>query len=68
MIAFEVLDMTCGHCVSAITRAIQAVDEDARVEIDLPRHRVLVAPARVDAATLAGAIEEAGYTPVAVAA
>ena len=66
MIAFEVQDMSCGHCVGAITRAIQAVDEDARVEVDLPRHRVRIVPGRADTATLAGAIEKAGYTPVAV--
>ena len=67
MIEFEVQDMTCGHCGGAITRAIEAVDADARVEVDLPRHRVRIVPGRADTAKLAGAIEEAGYTPVAVA-
>ena len=37
MIAFEVNDMTCGHCVSTITRALTATDKDARVQIDWPR-------------------------------
>ena len=64
MVAFEVQDMSCSHCVGAITRAIKSVDEDARVEIDLPRRRVRIVPGRADAATLARAIEEAGYTPV----
>ncbi len=68
MIAFEVQDMSCGHCVAAITRAIQAVDENARVEVDLPRHRVSIVSGCADAAMLAAAIEEAGYTPVAVSA
>ena len=68
MIDFEVQDMSCGHCVGAITRAVHAVDADARVEVDLQRHRVRIVPACADAATLAGAIEEAGYTPVAVSA
>ena len=30
MIAFEVKDMTCGHCVSAITKALKATDKDAK--------------------------------------
>ena len=64
MIAFEVHDMTCGHCVSSITKAVKALDKDAEVRIDLATHRVEVEPAQADAAQLAAAIEEAGYTPV----
>jgi copper chaperone len=64
MIAFEVNDMTCGHCVSSITKAVKALDKDAAVRIDLATHRVEVEPARADAAQLAAAIEDAGYTPV----
>ncbi len=67
MIAFDVKDMTCGHCVSTITKAVKAVDKDATVRIDLPSHRVRIEPAAADAATLGAAIEEAGYTPVPVA-
>jgi copper chaperone len=66
MIAFTVNDMTCGHCVSTVTRAITAVDAGARVTIDLPTHRVSIEPRSAGAATLAEAITEAGYTPVAV--
>lgn len=68
MIAFEVNDMTCGHCVRAITRAVQEVDPGAQVQIDLAAHRVQVEPAAADADTLKSAIEEAGYTPVAATA
>lgn len=68
MIAFEVNDMTCGHCVSAITRALKATDKDAKVQIDLVTHRVQVEPISADAAELEEAIKEAGYTPVPVAA
>lgn len=64
MIAFEVKDMTCGHCVSTITKAVGAVDRDAGVRIDLAAHRVEVEPATADAAKIRAAIEEAGYTPV----
>jgi copper chaperone len=68
MIAFEVNDMTCGHCVSTITKALKATDQDARVQIDLATHRVQVEPASADAEEIAEAIREAGYTPVAVPA
>lgn len=68
MIAFEVNDMTCGHCVSTITQALKATDRDAQVQIDLARHRVQVQPAAANAAVLAQAIREAGYTPVPVEA
>ena len=60
---YEVNDMTCGHCVRAITTAVKDVAPDAGVDIDLSTHRV-----RVDGVSDAGKIEEAireaGYTPV----
>ena len=64
MIAFEVNDMSCGHCVRAITEAVKAADSRADVHIDLARHRVEIEPASADAAALASVIREAGYTPV----
>jgi len=66
MIAFDVKDMSCGHCVATITKAVQAADRDATVQIDLAAHRVTIEPHAADAAALAAAIQEAGYTPVAV--
>jgi copper chaperone len=67
MIAFEVNDMTCGHCASTITKAVKAADQEAKVEIDLASHRVRIEPAQADAKALADAIKDAGYTPVPVA-
>jgi len=67
-IAFEVTDMSCGHCVSTIARALKAVDPGARLQIDLATHRVRIDAAVADAGELGDAIREAGYTPVAVAA
>jgi len=65
MITFEVNDMTCGHCVGAITKAVNATDKDAKVQIDLAAHRVQIEPTAATAAEFAEAIREAGYTPVA---
>jgi len=67
MITFEVKDMTCGHCVATITKAVKAADPQARVDIDLGEHRVRIEPAVADQQTLATAIGEAGYSPEAVA-
>lgn len=66
MIAFNVNDMTCGHCAGAITSAVKAADAAARVEIDLGRRQVRIEPGHADALRLAGAIRQAGYTPVPV--
>lgn len=62
MLEFQVNDMTCGHCVNAITQAIAAVDAAAKVDIDLATHRVRITGSdKVDA--IRAAITEAGYTP-----
>ena len=68
MIVFDVKDMRCGHCVSTITKALKATDEDAKVAIDLTQHLVMVEPTDTDTHALSDAIAEAGYTPVAVQA
>lgn len=68
MITFQVDDMTCGHCTSAITKAVEGVDAGASVSIDLATHRVDIGSTTADTAQLGAAIEEAGYTPVALTA
>jgi len=67
MIAFQVNDMTCGHCAGSITKAVKGVDRGAQVRVDLATHCVEIDPTEADAAELGAAIEDAGYTPVAVA-
>ena len=64
MLAHVVKDMTCGHCVSTITKAVKDADRDAKLTIDLATHRVEVEPAEADAGEIEEAIREAGYTPV----
>ena len=66
MISFQVNDMTCGHCVGSITKAIKDLDSGAKVQIDLASQRVEIEPARANAVELNNAIKDAGYTPVAV--
>lgn len=64
MIAFEVKDMTCGHCVSTVTKALKSADRDAQVRIDLATHRVEIEPGDCSAEELSDAIRDAGYTPI----
>ena len=60
MIELRVEGMTCGHCVSAVTRAVKAVDPEADVQVDLGTGRVHVT-GRSSADILGKAIAEAGY-------
>jgi copper chaperone len=65
MTEFEVQGMSCQHCVAAVTRSIQEIDPQARVRVDLERGKVAVESAQSNDA-LKEAIDEAGYTVVAV--
>ncbi|MFZ1181288.1 MAG: heavy-metal-associated domain-containing protein [Herbaspirillum sp.] len=65
MLTFDVQDMTCEHCVGAITRAVKDVDANARVDVQIAGKRVMI-DSGVAAAKFAEAIRKAGYTPVAV--
>lgn len=67
MIAFEVNDMTCGHCAGAVTRAVKQVDAAAQVSVDLAAKRVGIQSSAA-ASALQTAIEEAGYSARPVAA
>ena len=62
MIEIKVPDMTCGHCVSTITKAVKALDAAAQVDISLAEHRVRV-ESKATKEALLHAISEAGYTP-----
>lgn len=60
MTIFHVPEMSCGHCTSAIDKAVKAVDPGARITFDLPQRSVQVASA-LDADAVADAIRGAGY-------
>jgi copper chaperone len=57
---FNVTGMTCGHCVSAVQNAVQAVDPEAQVTVDLETGDVDVLTSR-PREDVADAIENAGY-------
>lgn len=60
MYQFEVPGMTCGHCAAAITDAVKSVDAAAVITAN-PASREVRVVSRLDAATVAQTIEDAGY-------
>lgn len=61
MLDFRVEGMTCGHCEQAVTRAVQSVDQAAKVVVDRSSGRVSVQSMH-DAEVIRLAIEGEGYT------
>ena len=60
MYELTVEDMTCKHCTGRVTKAIQEIDPDAKVDIDLATKKVKI-DSGGDLARIAAAIDEAGY-------
>ncbi|MBW3506649.1 MULTISPECIES: heavy-metal-associated domain-containing protein [unclassified Pseudomonas] len=60
MQTFKVEGMTCGGCVGAVTRAVQAVDKDAKVEVDLAGKTVKV-DSKVSPLQIIDVITNAGF-------
>ena len=62
MLRYQIDDMSCGHCVQAITAAVKSVDPAAQVAIDLSRKSVEVTTTAAGR-DVSDAIREAGYAP-----
>lgn len=63
---FNVPDMSCGHCTSAIEKAIKAADGAANVTCDLETRTVDI-DASLSAEKLTEILDGAGYNSSAVA-
>jgi copper chaperone len=61
MYVLKVEGMTCGHCVSAVTRAVKDVDATAKVDVDLAQQKVEVA-SNEPLEEIKAAVTEAGYS------
>ena len=60
MYELKVEGMSCGHCVSAVTKSVKEVDAAAKVDVDLAQQKVTVnSGAGLDA--IKAAVEDAGY-------
>lgn len=60
MMRLSVPDMTCGHCVATVTKAIRTLDPSAEVKADLGSRTVTVETS-APATAVAKALEDAGY-------
>ncbi|WP_434704860.1 heavy-metal-associated domain-containing protein [Pseudomonas sp. Z1-12] len=60
MQTFNVEGMSCGHCVKAITEAVQAKDPAAAVRVDL-RTKTVQVQSSLPADAVVAAIKEEGY-------
>lgn len=61
MYQIKVEGMTCGGCVNSIKKALNAMDPEAKVVVDLKNQTVQV-ETRKDETHITTAIEDAGYT------
>lgn len=61
MLRFSVPTMACGGCVKGVTRAIQGVDAEARIETDTAVREVRVESVGADETALLAALKAAGY-------
>ena len=64
---FHIADMTCGHCVSMVTKAILAADTDAKVEVNLT-DKTLQLSSDLSPAEVIDVLTEAGYPATEVKA
>ena len=59
---YTVSGMTCGHCVSAVSSEVGALDGVHSVDVDLQSGRVrVVSDAALDTEAVRAAVDEAGY-------
>ena len=54
--------MSCGHCVSAVKRALAGVDGVDVQEVAIGSARVAYDPARTSAEAIIDAVNDEGYT------
>jgi copper chaperone len=67
MLKLKVSGMTCGHCVSVVTKAVKSIPSVAGVTVDLERGEVTV-DGTPDVRAVREAIAEEGYEVQAAAA
>ncbi|GAA3862680.1 heavy-metal-associated domain-containing protein [Celeribacter arenosi] len=60
MSVFSVPDMSCSHCVTTITEALEAVDDAIEVTPDLEKRSILIRTQAGDEAVMK-ALLDAGY-------
>ncbi|OCG06679.1 hypothetical protein A9G13_10505 [Gilliamella sp. wkB178] len=59
-------NMSCQHCVKAITKAINDIDPKAKVTVDLAKREVNIENGTISQEAAIAAVNEAGYQFVGV--
>lgn len=67
MYELQVEGMTCGGCARSVSRSVQAIDSNAKVDIDLQNKKVRI-DSDADLDAIKSAISDAGYPVTASAA
>lgn len=62
MLVFDIANLSCGHCVRAVTEAVHEADPQAQVDVDLERRQVHVVT-ETPRDQLVSVLTEAGYAP-----
>lgn len=60
MLTLSIPNMSCGHCSSAVTKAIRALDPQAQVQFDMPSRTASV-ESSADKEQLLRSLDAAGY-------
>jgi copper chaperone len=61
---FKLPDMSCGHCLAAVTEALKSADGQADVQVSLEQKTVKV-QSGLPREALAAVLTDAGYPPAA---
>jgi copper chaperone len=60
MYEIQVEGMSCGGCVRSVTKSVQTVDSNAKVEVDLANKKVRI-DSQASLENVKSAIADAGY-------
>ncbi|HEY2715783.1 MAG TPA: cation transporter [Solirubrobacterales bacterium] len=58
---YEVLGMTCGHCVASVQEEVSELPDVKQVKVDLDTGLLTVTGAEIDDDAVRAAVSEAGY-------
>jgi len=59
-------NMSCNHCVKAVTKAINDIDPKATVMVDLTKKEVTIDGGSISQEAAIKAVDDAGYQFVAI--
>lgn len=60
---FLIEELSCNHCAGVITKTVAGVDPAATLQIDIPSKTVKI-QTTASTASMAGALEQAGYPAI----